>query len=706
MPWDGSGNFDLLYDFSDLRDEGPPSSLIDADQIDEMFADLAAGIALAMPRNGESAATAAQNFGGFRLTSLGDGTAQTDGLTVRQASRGAIDWAGTLGGSATAMTATVALGPTTLVTGTRVRGIVSATNTTTTPTLAYNGTAATAIKRFDGTDPLTGDLESGSYAEFVYNGTNWLIVSKHVVEMRGRPIYYTADATYNAGTKQYTMNIPAAQECNKLRTGDSIIFLCPANNGTPVTALVGSDTIAMVDETGTDLDVNALQSGSTYLFTYDGTELRAITLAQAGGGGGGDLADLNDVDLTGIADGDSLYYDAGTWRAGTFVLLSGPASASGDTIVWDGTDWNPVAKASSEFLLKAGGTMTGTLVGTTFNASVSYILKDVTTPAKTITSSADADEFRLTGSVAGRLLTLAQDRSAQTIVDSGGTTRQLVHAGNFNTYGDARYAQLSGGTFTGAIAAPYVTVSGATGGYIFADRGNASKTGMVYGHTDGTIAIYGSVAGGDLIRLAQDRSAQTLQDSGGTQRQIWHDGNLNATRARAIVDAIQADATALADLKTTALITVDGTYLNGDGSSGSQLSVDSAALQTLFDARYSQTSHTHSDATTSVAGFMSAADKTKLDGIATGATVGLTAATLYGTGVGALLMSDYSGAAAGNRSCTRGTTYTSGSNNNITVTSGSISLPGAVNGASYIALGSLSVLGGQPQAPVLFIRTA
>jgi hypothetical protein len=46
------------------------------------------------------------------------------------------------------------------------------------------------------------------------------------------------------------------------------------------------------------------------------------------------------------------------------------------------------------------------------------------------------------------------------------------------------------------------------------------------------------------------------------------------------------------------------------------------------DARYSQLSHTHSNATTSSAGFMSAADKSKLDGIQTGATANSTDAQL------------------------------------------------------------------------------
>ena len=44
-----------------------------------------------------------------------------------------------------------------------------------------------------------------------------------------------------------------------------------------------------------------------------------------------------------------------------------------------------------------------------------------------------------------------------------------------------------------------------------------------------------------------------------------------------------------------------------------------ATLKTYFDTLYSLAGHVHSAATTSVAGFLSAADKTKLDGIATGA---------------------------------------------------------------------------------------
>lgn len=160
-------------------------------------------------------------------------------------------------------------------------------------------------------------------------------------------------------------------------------------------------------------------------------------------------------------------------------------------------------------------------------------------------------------------------------------------------------------------------------------------------------------------------------------------------------------------LRAQELIAVDGTYLNGTGAVGSSLAVDATALQTLhqtaFDARYATGSHTHDAATTGAAGFMSASDKSKLDGIAAGATVGLTAANIYGTGVGAILTLT-PGTAATNLSATRGTTYTSGSNGAITLGGGSTSMADAVSGATYKALGTFSVLSTNAIPEVSFIR--
>lgn len=162
-------------------------------------------------------------------------------------------------------------------------------------------------------------------------------------------------------------------------------------------------------------------------------------------------------------------------------------------------------------------------------------------------------------------------------------------------------------------------------------------------------------------------------------------------------------------LRAQALIEVDGTYLNGTGATGSSLAVDASALQTLhqvaFDSRYAFGSHTHDAATSGAAGFMSSADKTKLDGVATGATVGLSAATMLGTGVGGFLQLSPT-TATSNLSWTRGTEYTSGSNDNITLSGGSTSMPGAISGGKYKPVLTANVVNGNSIPPILFIRTA
>lgn len=89
--------------------------------------------------------------------------------------------------------------------------------------------------------------------------------------------------------------------------------------------------------------------------------------------------------------------------------------------------------------------------------------------------------------------------------------------------------------------------------------------------------------------------------------------------------------------------TINGTSVLGSGNisiSGGSAAIDDAITDGVTDRAPSQnavfdalatksaTSHTHSDATTSVAGFMSSSDKTKLNGIATGATANDTDANL------------------------------------------------------------------------------
>ena len=77
--------------------------------------------------------------------------------------------------------------------------------------------------------------------------------------------------------------------------------------------------------------------------------------------------------------------------------------------------------------------------------------------------------------------------------------------------------------------------------------------------------------------------------------------------------------------------TATQTALDGKAAtSHSHVIADVTGLQTALDGKqasgsYAAASHTHADATTTVAGFLSASDKTKLDGIASGAEVNVQA---------------------------------------------------------------------------------
>lgn len=110
--------------------------------------------------------------------------------------------------------------------------------------------------------------------------------------------------------------------------------------------------------------------------------------------------------------------------------------------------------------------------------------------------------------------------------------------------------------------------------------------------TDGQMLVYGT-SGNQWIDVPEGTAYSadnvTLQLSG-TQFSV-KDGGITADKI--------ADGTITADKMASGVIPDVSGFIN----------------QTTADGRYAALSHTHADATVSVSGFMSAADKTKLDGL-------------------------------------------------------------------------------------------
>lgn len=107
--------------------------------------------------------------------------------------------------------------------------------------------------------------------------------------------------------------------------------------------------------------------------------------------------------------------------------------------------------------------------------------------------------------------------------ENWGTWRRIAHDNNIG-------AVLAGKTVSGDLtvagrmtATQDFYTSGASASFIFADRSNATYS---YIYSVASVINLDHSSGGTLLSLTADRSAQTLRDSGGTQRQIVHAGNV------------------------------------------------------------------------------------------------------------------------------------------------------------------------------------
>lgn len=176
MGWDGGGNVTLLYDWGTDRDTGSPDHFIQADKFDAYGADLASAIEATLNRNGENAIAANINWGGYKITTLGNPTAAQDAVNARKVADNALAYGGTTGGSSNAYTCTHTY-LAAVATGTRLLLLANHTNTGA-ATLNVNGAGAVAIVQRDGATALTGgEIVSGDFFEVAYDGTSFVLIS-------------------------------------------------------------------------------------------------------------------------------------------------------------------------------------------------------------------------------------------------------------------------------------------------------------------------------------------------------------------------------------------------------------------------------------------------------------------------------------------------------------------------------------------------
>lgn len=326
MPWNGSGVFSLNQDFVADRDAGPPDNVISAVKVMNELENIKAGLENCMTRTGETSPTAAISFGGQRLTSLANATAQTDAVALGQISGGSINWAGTFGGTADALTATASLAPTTLPTGYQIRGVLSADNTGA-ATIAINAGSAIAIKRIDGSALQAKDFRSGRPVVLTYMGSvanEFRIADGLDPEGFGSPTYYIGTA---GGTADALTGTVTTTDFGAYAAGQQFTFKAAASNTTAATLNINSaGAKPIVDVNGAALTGSEISSGKTYTVTYDGTSMVLMTSTPLTANA---LGDLSDVVISAPSNGQVVLHN-GT----NFVNGAVPALAA-DSVTYD-----------------------------------------------------------------------------------------------------------------------------------------------------------------------------------------------------------------------------------------------------------------------------------------------------------------------------------------------------------------------------------
>lgn len=171
MSWSG-GAFTRVHDWT--TDAGALIG-IDATRHDEEDDNLAAGINDALHKSGQNSPTANINWGGYKLTNLGAGTAASDAARLDQAQFQTHAFAFATG-SANAYAVSLSPAPTAYTTGMVVRFRPNANNTGAC-TVDVNGLGAKSIFLLNGDNPGRNDLNTFGIAEVVYDGTDFALIN-------------------------------------------------------------------------------------------------------------------------------------------------------------------------------------------------------------------------------------------------------------------------------------------------------------------------------------------------------------------------------------------------------------------------------------------------------------------------------------------------------------------------------------------------
>lgn len=175
----------------------------------------------------------------------------------------------TTGGTSTAYTFTSGVGYTVVPTNFRVLLKINQANTGS-ATLSMDGITGATIKTPFGADLVAGDLKANFFAEFLFNGTNWILLSTFLP-----PASLTNGTipTVPAGGDPNTITITTGLNLSALFSGLRLTVKVSDTNTGPATLNVdGLGPVPIVDQLGNPLIGGEMVAGSYADLLFDGTK--------------------------------------------------------------------------------------------------------------------------------------------------------------------------------------------------------------------------------------------------------------------------------------------------------------------------------------------------------------------------------------------------------------------------------------------------
>jgi hypothetical protein len=179
MSFNGSGTFQI-------NTAGQPvvtGTVISSTAFNALTADLATGLSTCVTKDGQTNPTANLPMAGYKLTGLGNGSANTDSATLGQVQSNTVSLIGSISGTDT-ITGSLSPAITAYASG-QMFWFVAAADNTGAVTLNVNSLGAKNVTKNGSTALTAGEIKSGQTVAVIYDGTRFQIVNPVVIGLSG-----------------------------------------------------------------------------------------------------------------------------------------------------------------------------------------------------------------------------------------------------------------------------------------------------------------------------------------------------------------------------------------------------------------------------------------------------------------------------------------------------------------------------------------